>query len=249
MNTSEKQVRAQHCEKHGAFDSRHLFRDNWSACPVCLQADYLRKEAEQKALKHAEFVQSTTARSGVIGRFRQATFSHFTATTKAQRHAMASCQDFAASVKRGDWSTLILIGPPGTGKTHLASAMVLDVIQRGLAARYTTFRDLIRSLRATWRRDAEQTEEEVISDLACVPLLVVDELGVAMGSETELLQFFDVIDRRYQLGNPLVLASNLNVPELRAALGDRLADRVREHSTVVACNWSSHRADSTSAKN
>lgn len=81
----------------------------------------------------------------------------------------------------------------------------------------------------------------MISDLASVPLLVVDEIGVGMGSEAELVQLFDVIDRRYQLANPLVLVSNLPVPDLRAALGDRLHDRVRENSTVVPCNWASHR--------
>lgn len=249
MNTSDTRVREARCDQHGAFESHHLFSDRWSECPACIEKERERQALEAKSARHAEFVATATSNSGLLGRFRSTTFANFNATTKPQRHALTTCRDFAAEAQRGTWATLMLIGPPGTGKTHLGAAMVLDVIQRGRGARYTTFRDLIRSLRATWRRDAEQTEEDVIADLASFPLLVIDEIGVSMGSEAELTQLFDVIDRRYQLGNPLVLVSNLTVPELRAALGDRLADRVREHSTVVPCNWSSHRADSTSAKN
>jgi DNA replication protein DnaC len=241
MSTSDPQVRAAHCDRHGAFDQQHYIGNHWSMCPTCRAEEQAHEDRRIKAERHAEFVASATRQSGVVGRFRETTFSNFTATTKPQRHALTTCQDFASTVQRGIWSTLALIGPPGTGKTHLAAAMVLDVIQRGQNAKYTTFRDLIRSLRATWRRAAEQTEEDVINDLAGVPLLVVDEIGVSMGSEAELVQFFDVIDRRYQLANPVVLVSNLPVPDLRIALGDRLADRIRENCTVVPCNWASHR--------
>jgi acyl-CoA synthetase (AMP-forming)/AMP-acid ligase II len=107
---------------------------------------------------------------------------------------------------------------------------------------------LIRTLRATWRRDSDSTEDEVINEFAYVPLLVIDEIGVGFGTEAEAAQLFDVIDRRYQARNPLVLISNLSVPDLREALGDRLFDRIREASQVVPFNWPSHRGTASTPR-
>lgn len=239
--SSDVKVRAAHCETHGAYEAHLWIQNRWSACPECVRADQELRDAEGKAARHAEFVWNATRESGLIGRSRDSTFARFKATTREQRKAVTTCQEFTAAAAPGTWSTLTLIGQPGTGKTHLGAAMVLETIERGKRARYTTFRDLIRTLRATWRRDADSTEDEVINGFAYVPLLVIDEIGVGFGTEAEAAQLFDVIDRRYQLSNPLVLISNLAVPDLREALGDRLFDRIREASQVVPCNWLSHR--------
>ena len=237
----DSKVRDAHCDLHGPFLARHMFRDRFTLCPACIDADLARKDAEAKAARQAEFVAAATLHSGLRGRFRETTFANFTATTQDQRHAMMTCQDFAASAEGGNWASLTLIGPPGTGKTHLGAAIALETIQRGRRASYSTFRDLIRTLRGTWRRGADETEEQVVEGFASVPMLVIDELGVSFGTDAESAQLFDVIDRRYQLCNPLVLISNLSVPDLRVVLGDRLFDRVREGSQVVTCNWESHR--------
>lgn len=239
--SSDVKVRVAHCETHGDFDSHQWQKHRWSVCPGCAELDREREELQRREAERAEFVWNATRESGLIGRSRDATFARFKATTREQRKAVTTCQEFTAAVAPGTWSTLTLIGQPGTGKTHLGAAMVLETIERGKRARYTTFRDLIRTLRATWRRDSDSTEDEVINGFAYVPLLVIDEIGVGFGTEAEAAQLFDVIDRRYQLSNPLVLISNLAVPDLREALGDRLFDRIREASQVVPCNWPSHR--------
>ena len=51
-----------------------------------------------------------------------------------------------------------------------------------------------------------------------------------------------VIDERYKRRRPTVVISNLTVPAVKEAIGDRLYDRLREGATVLACDWSSHRS-------
>lgn len=239
--SSDVKVRAAHCETHGTYEEHRWQKNRWSTCPGCAKLGREREEAQRLEDERADFIRSATLECGLIGRFSDATFRSFNATNRDQRKAVTACQEYTAGVAPGIWSTLTLIGQPGTGKTHLGAAMVLETIERRKRAKYTTFRDLIRTLRATWRRDSDSTEDEVINEFAYVPLLVIDEIGVGFGTEAEAAQLFDVIDRRYQASNPLVLISNLSVPDLREALGDRLFDRIREASQVVPCNWPSHR--------
>jgi DNA replication protein DnaC len=62
-----------------------------------------------------------------------------------------------------------------------------------------------------------------------------------MGTEAERLQLFEVIDRRYALSRPTVLLSNLVPGDIKAAVGERSYDRLREGAKMLKCNWPSHR--------
>ena len=74
-------------------------------------------------------------------------------------------------------------------------------------------------------------------------MLVLDEIGVGHGSNAEHVQLFEVLDLRYKLERPTVLLSNLTTTALKAALGDRVYDRLREGATVKACDWKSYRGE------
>jgi len=243
MNTkAEPKTRDAHCELHGAYKSLNMFRERWTACGKCLDEERAAMERAAKEALAAERLQDQMNRSGLLGRFRAASFDTFNAQSAGQKKALAACVAFAAGVKHDQWASLMLIGLPGTGKTHLGAAAVRQVIHNGGSARYLTARDLVRTVRATWRRDSPQGEQEVVDDIALgSTLLVLDEVGVGLGTEAEAAQLFDVLDKRYQAGAPVLLISNLNIPDLRESLGPRLYDRMRESSQVVVTNWPSHR--------
>lgn len=229
------------CETHGEF-KRERFGPLTSrlGCPQCEREREAAQEAQWKARLVEDRRQERIAETGLIGRFRAATFETFEAATPAQRRVLKSCQEFAAG-PFNEWRTLWLQGPVGVGKTHLLAALALATVARERSARVITARELVRRIRCTWRNDAPESEEDVLHDLAGCGLLCLDELGVGYGTDGELLHLLDVLDLRYRLGRPTAIATNLTPEQVRAALGDRLFDRLAENSTVRACDWPSYR--------
>jgi DNA replication protein DnaC len=212
-------------------------------CPKCRTMREAIERSQHEDEEAQRRLEQALDDAGIIGRYRDATFGTFEAHLPRQRAVLDACRSFAKNFFRDQGAGLWLIGPAGVGKTHLGCAIAQAVLlQRGQSAVVATAREIIRALRDTWRRGSDATEGERIDRLGNVDLLVLDEIGIGFGSEGELTQLFDVIDRRYQLRRPTVLLSNLNSAQIKETVGDRLYERLREGATVMACNWASHRA-------
>lgn len=244
------------CPAHGAYTSHNLLGTRWTTCPTCAaerDAEDERYRREQRDRRELERTERRIAQSGLHPRFVDATFDSFRAATQPQIAAKTACRGFVESLVAEDAGTggLWLVGPPGTGKTHLGSAMVIEVVRRQKRwAAIHSARAIVRMLRSTWGKhdrraredDPAQTEQELLEDLGTIALLVIDEIGVGFGSEAEMVQLFDVIDLRYRNQLPTVVISNLTAKDLKPVLGDAAFDRLREGATIVPCNWKSYRA-------
>lgn len=229
------------CSTHGPVQVT-TWGDREPACHRCVDEARASQDAEREEAERAQRIQDRMARSGLRGRFLDATFSSYETPSPGQQKAHAVCRRFVEGLPSGTGVGLLLIGSPGTGKTHLGAAMVQAAIaQRDQTARWIGVRDLIRDLRSTWASDSRRSEESVIDDYGRLGLLVLDEIGVDFGSPSELTQLLDVVDRRYQLKRPTVVISNHTVPELQGILGDRIYDRIRSGAKVVVCDWASRR--------
>lgn len=228
------------CPEHGNFAKVNYWRYRCKGCDLAGAAHRRRRQREDQCSFHM-------SESGLIGWTKRATFENFVVTLPAQKKALEACQALVAKDQRGD--TPWLLGPPGTGKTHLGSAMVSHVIrERGYPAAIHSAREIVRMLRATWgKKEAEFSEAEVLEKFANLSLLVIDEVGVGFGTDSEIVQLFDVIDMRYRLERPTALISNLTAPDLKPVLGEAAYDRLREGAKLVPMKWPSHRGSARSA--
>ena len=137
---------------------------------------------------------------------------------------------------------VILLGPPGVGKSHLAISLAIAAAQRGRRVYYGTLADLITSL-----EEAQQAGRlsHRLKTLVFPSLLVVDEIGYLPISRTGAMLFFQLMSRRYERAST-VLTSNKSFEEWGEIFGDEvmasaLIDRLVHHCHIVNIRGNSYR--------
>lgn len=243
--------RAAVCPKHGEYTSsgtrykvgRRM--EIWTPCPGCAddKAEEARESAEQERQARAKAkLEEMLGTAAIPIRFIGRSFENYRADEPSQRAALTAAREYAEGFDKHarTGESLLLLGKAGTGKSHLASA-ILQAIMPAHCGMYTTAADVIDMVRETWRRDSEKSQGRVLHMLSTVPLLVIDEVGVQYGTESEQNTLFQILDRRYRERKPVILMANLKPAELQNLLGDRVFDRLREVSKVVLFDWESYR--------
>jgi DNA replication protein DnaC len=137
---------------------------------------------------------------------------------------------------------VVLLGPPGVGKTHLAISLAIAAAQRGRRVYYGTLIDLITSLE---QAQAAGRLTQRLAVLTHPSLLVVDEIGYLPISHTGAVLFFQLMNRRYEHAST-VLTSNKGFEQWGEVLGDdvmaaALIDRVLHHCHLVNIRGNSYR--------
>jgi DNA replication protein DnaC len=137
---------------------------------------------------------------------------------------------------------VVLLGPPGVGKTHLAVSLAIAAAQSGRRVYYGTLAELITSLEEA---QAAGRLARRLATLTHPSLLVVDEIGYLPVTRTGAVLFFQLIGRRYEHAST-VLTSNKSFEEWGEVLGDEvmaaaLIDRVLHHCHLVNIRGNSYR--------
>ncbi len=240
------------CELHGPYESQGMRfgeHESWGGCAQCIEISNRRLREDSLRADEAERTErrlrNAFGRACIPKRFQNKTFATYFADTEAKRRALAICTEYAEKFEANEQSgpSLILCGRLGTGKTHPACAIADYLVRNGRVAVFSRVFDAVRTIKATWSRDSEMTETQAIRSFIEPDLLILDEVGVQFGSETEMLLVFEIINGRYEAVKPTILLSNLPITELKNFIGERVMDRLREGGgKFIAFDWESFRS-------
>jgi len=157
--------------------------------------------------------------------------------SKAQLMALA-----AGDAWLGMGANLILFGPPGTGKSHLASALGFALVEGGWRVLFARTTDLVQRLQIARR---ELTLEAAIAKLDKYHLLILDDLAYVTKDQAETSVLFELIGARYERRSLLVTA-NQPFGEWGKIFPDQamtlaVVDRLVHHATIFEMNVESYR--------
>ena len=223
------------CPIHGSFPSVYRKPDGSLAsidekrCPYCHA-----KERTERELK----------RSMIPPRFQNKNLESYETPNTWQVKAKTAIQNYINNLDENleKGRNIILIGGVGTGKTHLSIGLLKAVIENGGIGMFITASDLFMNIRDTWTRSSEITTLDRVQQFVDLDLLVIDEIGVQRGTDNEREILFSIINSRYNNLKPTVLLSNLSLKEVRAYIGERTFDRLKEDGgQIVVLNGESYR--------
>jgi DNA replication protein DnaC len=167
----------------------------------------------------------------------------FEAVEKAKRY----CEKFSeySAVAKG----FLFSGTSGTGKNHLASAMVNELVAKNHFVVLLSVMDLLAKVRESYKNPAI-SEEKLINDFLRPDLLIIDELGLQRGSVDEVLWLTRIIDKRLYAKKPTSFITNLKKSELQDLLGERAYGRILESVGIgVLFSWPSYRGKRVGGSN
>jgi len=167
-------------------------------------------------------------------RFIDRRFDNFI-TEEYNTEALHVCYNYVASIKERlqDGKGLLLMGPVGTGKTHLVASMIHEAIEKHVVlAVFVTVPELLARIRASFEKGNQETQGELFELVRSADLLVLDDIGAEKTSEWVREQLYIIINSRYDDLKPVVITSNCTAEELEERIGERATSRI-----IEMCDW------------
>lgn len=240
------------CELHGEYAGISLeglgkkgrFLD--LGCQKCRDVErenYVIAQKKRDDADRRERIARMFLECGIPKRHKGCSFENYCPEKHSQLALDVSKKYSELFAKRKDTGcSLVFCGRPGTGKTHLACSIANTLIGQGYIVKYTSALKACNAVKETYSRGSECTESQVLKTFQSPHLLIIDEVGMQFGTETEKMILYQIINARYEDVLPTIMISNLPEKELSGYIGERSVDRMREGGgAVVSFDWESYR--------
>lgn len=221
-------------------------------------AEKEREEQEKKRQEQYELQQARINKllgaSGIGKRFQQRIFSTFKTDTPARAKAYQIAKDYADNfaIHMEDGTGLYIEGTNGTGKTHLAAAIAMQLMtEQKIPCICRTTGDLLMDIKAAFDKEGV-TEQAILKVYKDVSLLVLDDLGKEQCTDWSISTLYSIINDRYERMLPTIITTNYNSDDLVRALTPKgydnykavaIVSRLQEVSRVLTMAWQDFRAN------
>lgn len=207
----------------------------WYYNPCTPECEQKNDQREWELNRREARVKSLQGRSGLSKRMKGYTFSNFDQDVSdeamnARQRAMTYVFDWEEHRETGQG--IYLCGDVGTGKTHLAVAVMNELMsKKRVPSLFVTIPELLDNLRGSYN-DPGRNLDEWMDAVKNADLLVLDDLGSERVTEWVRERLFVLINHRYREALPTVFTSNVGPKDLATQLGERTASRV-----ISMCDW------------
>jgi DNA replication protein DnaC len=213
-----------------------------AVCPRCRGAGYLRldvpfghpnfgkpiacecKEAERKEKRRQQLREMSN-----LDAHHSQTFRTFNPRVPGVQEAAQVAAEYAQNPE--GW--LLLIGPNGCGKTHLAAAIANQSLDNGSVVLFSVVPDLLDHLRAAFAPNATEVYDQLFAKMREAEVLVLDDLGAQQSSPWANEKLFQLLNYRYNLGMPTVITAN---PRGLQGIDERIRSRLTDVSLIMSVN-------------